>query len=126
MMYVIAALLGLLSVAFGAFGAHALKQVLTPKLLDTFEVAVRYQFIHVFAMFVSAWFFQVYDKLSFKWSWVLFLIGIILFSGSLYSYVLTGSRALVFITPVGGVCLMVGWALMAFGFIVSRKRAEDE
>ena len=111
------AVLMFLSVAFGAFGAHALKSRLTPELLAIFEVGVRYQVYHALGMFVVAWLSQSVvgsrDQTLVTIAGWLFLVGIFLFSGSLYALTLSGVRWLGAITPLGGFCFLIGWALLA-------------
>jgi uncharacterized membrane protein YgdD (TMEM256/DUF423 family) len=105
----IAAILGLLAVALGAFGAHALKEALAKTATGTalWEKAVFYHFIHAVMLFVLAM-----RKPLKRVSWFAFLIGIILFSGSLYVYAVTGTHWLVALTPLGGVSFMVGWVCL--------------
>lgn len=105
----IAAIMGLLAVALGAFGAHALKDTLAHSLNGTalWEKAVFYHFIHAVMLFVLAT-----RKPLKRISWFGFLTGIILFSGSLYLYAVTGTHWLVALTPIGGVCFMVGWVCL--------------
>jgi uncharacterized membrane protein YgdD (TMEM256/DUF423 family) len=102
----IAAVMGLLAVALGAFGAHALKQVLAenPNGTALWEKAVFYHFVHAVMLFILAT-----RKPLRRVSWFAFLIGIILFSGSLYLYAVTSVKWLVALTPFGGVSFMVGW-----------------
>ena len=102
----ISCLLGFLGVAGGAFGAHALKTRLTPDLLAAFEVGIRYQMYHLFAIFASVW-------LNAPLSGWLFFIGILLFSGSLYLLALTSIRLFGAITPIGGLLLLAGWLTLA-------------
>jgi uncharacterized membrane protein YgdD (TMEM256/DUF423 family) len=117
----IAAVLGAISVAAGAFGAHALKQILAEKQLATFETAVRYQFYHVFALIAIGILLKEVPNSYLLWSGRMFCIGILLFSGSLYLMTTfevmgqTGFRWLGAITPLGGLCLIAGWILMALG-----------
>ncbi|WP_211825222.1 DUF423 domain-containing protein [Kistimonas asteriae] len=106
----IAALSGLLVVALGAFGAHALEAKLTASMLVTWGKAVDYQMFHTLALAFTALLGMHYPadrwlKLSAR----LFMGGTILFSGSLYLLVLTGTRSLGMITPFGGVAFMLGW-----------------
>jgi uncharacterized membrane protein YgdD (TMEM256/DUF423 family) len=109
-----ASFLGLLSVAFGAFGAHALKDLLeAANRTETFELAVRYQFYHTLVLL----FLGLNSTYHHKVASLLFLTGIVLFSGSLYFLSLTNSTALIFVTPVGGVFLVAGWARLLWGFI---------
>jgi len=116
-----AALLGALSVAAGAFGAHALKQMLNDKYLAIFETAVRYQFYHVFALIAVGILFRDFPNSYLLWSGRLFCFGILIFSGSLYLMTLLeamgqhGFKWLGAITPIGGLCLIAGWVLLAIG-----------
>lgn len=104
-----AAVTGLLAVALGAFGAHGLKELLAQNGTATvWEKAVFYHFIHAVMLFVLA------DRKPFpRVSWWCFLIGIILFSGSLYLLAVTNIKWLGAITPFGGVSFIVGWAWLA-------------
>lgn len=99
--------------AFGAFGAHALKTRIEPNLLEAFQTGVQYQAIHALAMIMVAalWYFQPHLA-RLKIVGFLFTAGIILFSGSLYAMGLTGVKVLGAITPVGGICFLIGWAYL--------------
>jgi uncharacterized membrane protein YgdD (TMEM256/DUF423 family) len=105
----IAAVMGLLAVALGAMGAHLLENALAqnPRGTALWEKAVFYHFIHAVMMFILA----MRRPLK-QLSWFAFLIGIILFSGSLYFYAVTSVKWLVALTPFGGVSFMVGWVCM--------------
>jgi uncharacterized membrane protein YgdD (TMEM256/DUF423 family) len=107
-----AALAGL-AVAAGAFGAHALRARLAPGDLQVFETAARYQMYHGLALIAAGW---VADRwpgpLASAAAWC-FLIGVVLFSGSLYALTLSGVRGLGAITPIGGVCFLAGWTCLA-------------
>ena len=113
------AILGALAVALGAFGAHALKDRLTPYELGVFETAVRYQFYHVFALFSV----DVLSSLArghglgplpvLRTAGLAFAIGIALFSGSLYALVATGERKFGMVTPFGGLAFIIGWSCLA-------------
>ncbi len=108
--FILAALFGALAVGFGAFGAHALRDRLTPDLLVTFETGVRYQMYHALALFavvmaISRW----PDSSLANWAGWLFVAGILIFSGSLYALALSGQRWLGAITPIGGVAFIAGW-----------------
>lgn len=102
----------LLGVAAGAFGAHGLKERLTPDLLAVWETAARYQIYHALGLLALA---GLWDKLSARAAgtagWC-FLGGVLLFSGSLYALSLTGIRKLGAITPIGGLLFMAGWAAL--------------
>jgi uncharacterized membrane protein YgdD (TMEM256/DUF423 family) len=118
---VIGAASGFLAVAFGAFGAHALEKRLAPNLLETFEIAVRYQMYHALALFAVAWFCERGARVA-RWSGMAFTAGTLLFSGSLYAYVLSEQRAFALITPIGGTCFLLGWVLLASAAWHSRER----
>ncbi len=107
------ALLGFLGVAVGAFGAHALKQRLTPDMLAIFEVGVRYQMYHVLAMGLAAWVSTLTGGMWGAWAGWLFCVGIIVFSGSLYILALSGIRAWGAVTPIGGLLFLLGWLSLA-------------
>jgi uncharacterized membrane protein YgdD (TMEM256/DUF423 family) len=107
----VGAVLALLAVAFGAFGAHALKEIVTPERLQTFETGVRYQMYHALALLVMS----ALPLKNYRAAWFL-LIGTIIFSGSLYLLVLTGIGIFGAITPIGGVLQLIGWALLIFSF----------
>lgn len=120
-----AALLGALAVALGAFGAHGLKKYVPAESISTFETGVRYQFYHVFALLLVA---ILYERFPVKWlrfAGNCFLLGIALFSGSLY--LLTAFKATEtvglekfgIITPIGGLFFIAGWLLLIAG--VGRK-----
>ncbi|TKK67746.1 DUF423 domain-containing protein [Ilyomonas limi] len=117
----IAGYLGALSVILGAFGAHALKSMVPPKALEIFETGVRYQFYHVFALALAGILYQFFPNKLMYWSGNCFIIGIILFSGSLYLLTYasaTDSAAFRWvgpITPLGGLLLIAGWILLALG-----------
>ncbi|HLF14722.1 MAG TPA: DUF423 domain-containing protein [Bacteroidota bacterium] len=109
-----AALLGFVSVALGAFGAHALKDRLAPEQLARFETAVRYQFYHVFALLGVSLLSRAWPGLNFAPAGWAFLAGVIIFSGTLYLIDLTGIRTFGAVTPVGGALLLAGWLLLAW------------
>lgn len=103
------ALFGMLGVIMGAFGAHALKQKLTPQALNAYEVGVRYQMYHALAFFALAWTYTQFPHQLLLFSNWFFSIGICLFSGSLYLLALTGITIFGAITPIGGLLLVFGW-----------------
>lgn len=116
------AVLGFLAVAFGAFGAHALKPFLLERgRLETFELAVEYQFYHALAMLATGILMHLLDSLKFKYAGIFFLLGIIFFSGSLYGLCFSGLGILGPLTPIGGVLLLIGWSFLAVGLIESKK-----
>lgn len=100
---------GLLGVALGAFAAHALKARLSPELLVTFEIGVRYQLVHALALLAVAWAHTRWPGQRVNAAGWLFIIGTLLFSGSLYALSLTGVRGLGIVTPIGGIALLAGW-----------------
>lgn len=104
-----AALLGFLGVALGAFGAHGLEQVFAeqPKAAHWWETAVFYHLIHTVVLLALAC-LRPFPALA----WRFFTAGIVLFSGSLYLLALTHAHWLVYVTPVGGLCLLAGWGLL--------------
>ena len=109
----IGAILGALSVAIGAFGAHALKATLEAnQRLETFETAVKYQFYHTFAIIVVGLLLAKFDDKLLQYSSISFLAGIIIFSGSLYALSISGVTKWGAVTPFGGLFLIIGWALM--------------
>ncbi len=114
-LFIIGALSGGLAVALGAFGAHGLRERLTPQLLETFETAVRYEIYHAFAILVVAFALTRWQSNLLPLAGWAFVVGTILFSGSLYVLALTGMRWLGAITPFGGVAFIAGWILLAVG-----------
>ncbi len=104
---------GFLSVAAGAFGAHALKAQLTPDLLAVFETGVRYAMLHATALLATGLLGLSAPTSGLAWPRRLFLAGVIVFSGSLWLLAITGERWLGAITPIGGVSFLVGWVLLA-------------
>ena len=120
---IITCLLGMLAIILGAFGAHALKNLLTTAQLLSFETAVRYQMYHVIVLL----FVNTYDGFSSakknRISW-LFFSGILFFSGSIYVIQLTKitAKSIWFITPLGGLLLAAGWGCMLVYFIKKQIR----
>ena len=108
------ALSGDISVAAGAFGAHALTSRVEPRLLEVFETGARYQMYHALALLVVAWAASRWPGSLTTASGWLFVAGTVIFSGSLYAMTFTGIRALGAITPIGGVCFIAGWLCLAF------------
>ncbi|MDO8288935.1 MAG: DUF423 domain-containing protein [Parvibaculum sp.] len=104
------ALSGFLAVAFGAFGAHGLASRATPEELNAFEIGARYHMYHALALLAVAWLATYGNSALVSTAGWAFVVGIVVFSGSLYVLGITGSRALVLATPLGGVAFMIGWA----------------
>lgn len=111
------ALLALTGVAGGALGAHALRARLDPALLGTYEVAVRYQLFHALALFAAAWVQQHFGGRAALWAARLLLLGTLLFSGSLYLIVAGLGGGIGWVTPVGGLALLAGWACMVLAIL---------
>ena len=108
----IAALGGCLSVAMGAFGAHLLKSKLTLEKLSAWETAVQYQSYHVLALLAVALWLANQSVSLLQGAAICFIVGTVLFSGSLYLLALGAPRFLGMVTPLGGVLLIVGWLLL--------------
>ena len=102
---VVSAIMGALAVILGAFGAHGLKNILTPELLETYKTGILYHLIHAVVLLVLA----LNTKQNLSIPFYLILIGIILFSFSLYIYAITEITFFAMITPLGGICLIAGW-----------------
>jgi uncharacterized membrane protein YgdD (TMEM256/DUF423 family) len=108
------AIASLTGVAVGAFGAHGLRGRLTPADLEIFETGVRYHMYHALGLFAVAWVASRWPSGTANWAGWLLIVGIVVFSGSLYTLVLTGQRWLGAVTPIGGVALIAGWAALAW------------
>ncbi len=108
------ALSGFVSVAAGAFGAHALTARLPADLLAVFDTGARYQLVHAVAIIAAAWATSRWPGGGAGLAGWLFVAGTVLFSGSLYALALTGVRALGAITPIGGVAFLAGWLALAW------------
>jgi uncharacterized membrane protein YgdD (TMEM256/DUF423 family) len=108
----IGALAGLIGVAFGAFGAHSLRDRLSPEMLAIFETAARYQMYHALALLATAILAAQPGGRLFTTAGWCFTAGILLFSGSLYALSLTGTTTFGAITPLGGVAFLAGWACL--------------
>jgi uncharacterized membrane protein YgdD (TMEM256/DUF423 family) len=111
------AIAGFLAVAFGAFGAHALRTRLPPDRLEVFETGVRYQMYHALALLFIALGLARVDGWVMRGAGWLFIAGIVLFSGSLYILALSGVRRLGAVTPIGGLAFLIGWAVLAYAAI---------
>ncbi|HYF67960.1 MAG TPA: DUF423 domain-containing protein [Ohtaekwangia sp.] len=112
------AIFGFLGVCLGAFGAHALKPLLLQTgRLDTYELAVRYQFFHAFALLAAGALMQFNFSLRLKYGALCFVLGVLFFSGSLYVLAFTGWGVLGAVTPIGGLFLIFGWSFMGLGIL---------
>jgi uncharacterized membrane protein YgdD (TMEM256/DUF423 family) len=114
----IGAVAAFLAVAFGAFGAHALRARLSPEMLAVFETGARYQMYHSLAIVLVALILGRMDGWLVRMAGWMFTAGIVLFSGSLYALALTGVTTLGAVTPVGGLAFLLGWALLAVAALV--------
>lgn len=115
----VGAVLGGTAVAIGAFAAHGLEGRLEPDLLAVVETAARYQMYHAIALITAALAEQRWPRARLAFVWWLFVVGTVVFSGSLYLLALTGVRALGAVTPIGGVLLIGGWATFAWTVVRS-------
>lgn len=105
MWIIISAVSGFTAVAIGAFGAHGLRENLSSEMLEVYKTGVLYQFIHTIVLLILS----LTNFIKTKIASIFFLLGIILFSFSLYIYSTSGIQFFAMITPVGGVCFMIGW-----------------
>ena len=106
------ALFAFLAVAAGAFGAHALKERLAAERLVQFELAARYQMYHALALIAAAWASEKFPGGASRASGWLFVIGILIFCGTVYGLAFGAPRWFGAITPIGGVCFLIGWILL--------------
>ncbi|ULO05953.1 DUF423 domain-containing protein [Paenibacillus sp. 19GGS1-52] len=116
------ALLAMLGVAIGAFGAHLLKSIISEDYMQVYETGVHYQMIHalgliLIALVVGQW----GESTRLRWAGWLLCSGIVLFSGSLYVLSITGVKVLGAITPLGGVCFIAGWIFLALEALSRRS-----
>ena len=103
-----------IAVALGAFGAHSLRTKLTPEMLNIFEVGVRYQMYHALGLIAVAWAISRWPEANLNAAGWAFIVGIVVFSGSLYLLTLTDTRWLGAITPIGGLAFLTGWAILVW------------
>ena len=117
---VLGSLMGALSVTIGAFGAHALKKLLTDNgRMDIFETAVKYQFYHAFALLITGLLlFKIQHKFV-DYAGIAFIAGTVIFSGSLYILCITNVKGWGAVTPIGGLCMIAGWVLLAISLMKS-------
>ena len=107
-------LLMFLGVVLGAFGAHALRPKLSPEEIEIYKTAVLYHLIHALALFLVAWLSTQSTDLKVQFAGLFFLVGVVLFSGTLYALAITDIKWLGFITPFGGFAFLAGWALLFY------------
>lgn len=110
--FMLGAAFGMIAVAAGAFGAHALRSRLSDPMLQVFETAVRYQMYHALALLAAAWAVERWGGTAAVAAGWAFVGGIMVFSGSLYLLAFTGARWLGAVTPLGGAAFLVGWAML--------------
>ena len=120
-----AAFLGMIAIILGAFGAHALKKILTPEQLISFETGVRYQMYQAFFLFFLATQNDILEKTK-KTIFTLIQSGTLFFSGSIYLLSTTGItgvnfKPIGFITPIGGLLLILAWGMLGYSILKSRK-----
>src|SRR5699024_4888779 len=113
----IGALYGFLSVALGAFGAHALEDKLSENMLNIWEKAVHYQMFHSLIIITSGLALIKYESDALLSAGLMFVIGFLLFAGSLYSYSTSGIRMMAIVSPFGGVIFLVGWVLFGYAMM---------
>lgn len=112
-----AALSGLLATGLGALGSHALKGQLEANMLNAYQTGVQYQFYHTLALlFLSVMLFHIVN-IWLQLAGFAFIVGILLFSGSLYALSVTGIKSFGILTPLGGVAFIVGWFMLCIGII---------
>jgi uncharacterized membrane protein YgdD (TMEM256/DUF423 family) len=118
MWIIISAVSGFTAVAIGAFGAHGLREKLSAEMLEVFKTGVLYQFFHTIVLLILS----LNNFIKGKIASMFFLAGIILFSFSLYLYSASGIRFFAMITPVGGVCFLIGWLWLTVEVIRKKER----
>ncbi|WP_276134367.1 DUF423 domain-containing protein [Polluticoccus soli] len=112
-----------LAVVLGAFGAHGLKPLLTPDQLQTFETGVKYEFYHALALLATGIIYSSFPQKLVKTASTCFIVGILLFSGSLYAMTAlklqgdVGLGGLGILTPIGGLFFIIGWLLLLLGIV---------
>ncbi len=112
LLLLVGACYGFLGVAFGAFGAHALKTKLAPELLVVWKTGVEYQIYHALALLLVGVIAAQKPSIAITNAGICFALGVLVFSGSLYLLALSGARWLGAITPIGGLLFLIGWALL--------------
>ena len=118
--FLFGSLFAFLAVAAGAFGAHSLKATLPTEMLIVFETAARYQMYHALALCAVGWASHQYRHVALRTAGWPFVLGILLFSGSLYALAFSGARWIGALTPLGGLAFLAGWALLGWGCWKSR------
>ncbi|WP_028468497.1 DUF423 domain-containing protein [Neptunomonas japonica] len=119
---IVASVSGAIAVMMGAFTAHALKDILSSKLMAVMQTGVQYQFYHSLALLLVGLLLQQRSTALLKLSASSFFAGIVLFCGSLYLLAFSGVHWLGIVTPVGGLAFIAGWLMLAWNFITLDKR----
>lgn len=122
---IIASVSGMLVVALGAFAAHALRNQLSERLYEIWQTAVQYQMFHTLALLAVGVLLVRQNRLGLRLAAWLFIGGMLLFCGSLYSLALTGLTTLGMITPLGGLLFIVGWLMFALSMFRASKKLND-
>jgi len=115
---IISAISGFTAVAIGAFGAHGLRETLSPQMLEVYKTGVLYQLVHSVVLLALSLNIVIKARLPL----IFFLLGIILFSFSLYIYSTSGIRTFAMITPVGGFCFLIGWLIIIYEAVKMKSR----
>jgi uncharacterized membrane protein YgdD (TMEM256/DUF423 family) len=119
------AISGVLAVLLGAFGAHLLKQMISPEMLDIYKTGIQYQFYHTFALLTAGILMNFKPSKSLEWSGYLFIAGTTVFSGFLYLLAITGIKALGMVVPIGGLTLVAGWICLLVHVLKIRVRPNN-
>lgn len=128
----IATLIGALTVIMGAFGAHKLKELISPEILSSYQTGITYQFYHTLALLAVGILYKRYQNQWMEWAGRLFLLGMILFCGSLYLLTALqatkeiGLEGFGILTPIGGLLLVAGWISFFLGIPSARKKDYTE
>jgi len=112
-----------IAVCCGSFGAHYLKDILSARALETFETGVKYQFYQSLSLMTIALSLSVFPSTIIKFSGILMLLGIFIFSGSLYMLTFTGIKLWGAVTPVGGVTFLIAWLMYIIGIFMHNGRS---
>ena len=120
---ILGSILGGLGVALGAFGAHGLKKLVPPETVSSYQTGVQYQMYHAFALLIIGILSEKLSRSLINWSGAFFVLGIVLFSGSLYLLASlkamnkVGVSGIGIITPIGGLCFLAGWAFLLIAIL---------
>jgi uncharacterized membrane protein YgdD (TMEM256/DUF423 family) len=112
--FILGAFFAFAAVALGAFGAHTLQSTFAPGMAEIYETGVRYQFYHALGLFAVAFAISRWKGAPIALAGWLFILGIVLFSGSLYVLSITGIRWIGAITPIGGLAFLAGWVILGW------------